>query len=100
MQKQMTISVEEDVYNALAPLMAKKALGAYISNLVRSQTKIPSLEEEYKAMAADTEREKEAQEWCNAYFGPEANRACPGAVSGGSNSTPPSDRKFEKRGRQ
>jgi hypothetical protein len=24
----------------------------------------------YIAMAADTEREKEAQEWCNAYFGP------------------------------
>jgi alpha-D-ribose 1-methylphosphonate 5-triphosphate diphosphatase PhnM len=24
----------------------------------------------YKAMAADTEREKEASEWCNAYFGP------------------------------
>ena len=24
----------------------------------------------YKAMAADAEREQEAQEWCNAYFGP------------------------------
>ena len=24
----------------------------------------------YKAMAADTEREQEASEWCNAYFGP------------------------------
>jgi hypothetical protein len=24
----------------------------------------------YKAMAADTEREREADEWCNAYFGP------------------------------
>ena len=24
----------------------------------------------YKAMAADTERELEAREWCNAYFGP------------------------------
>ena len=24
----------------------------------------------YKAMAADTEREKEAHEWCNPYFGP------------------------------
>ena len=24
----------------------------------------------YKAMAADTEREQEAGEWCNAYFGP------------------------------
>jgi len=23
----------------------------------------------YKAMAADIEREQEAQEWCNAYFG-------------------------------
>ena len=26
--------------------------------------------EDYKAMAADTEREQEAQEWCKAYFGP------------------------------
>jgi hypothetical protein len=25
--------------------------------------------EAYKAMAADTEREREADEWCNAYFG-------------------------------
>jgi hypothetical protein len=24
----------------------------------------------YKAMAADTDREQEAREWCNAYFGP------------------------------
>ena len=24
----------------------------------------------YQAMAADTEREEEAREWCNAYFGP------------------------------
>jgi len=26
--------------------------------------------DEYKAMAADIEREQEAHEWCNAYFGP------------------------------
>jgi hypothetical protein len=25
--------------------------------------------EAYKAMAADTEREREADEWCNSYFG-------------------------------
>ena len=25
---------------------------------------------EYKAMATDNEREQEAQEWCNSYFGP------------------------------
>ncbi|GHV95795.1 hypothetical protein AGMMS50293_21150 [Spirochaetia bacterium] len=70
MQRQMTISVEEDVYNILAPLMAQKTLGEYISNLVRSRNKTQEMEEAYKAMAADTEREKEAQEWCNAYFGP------------------------------
>jgi len=29
--------------------------------------------EGYKAMAADVEREKEAQDWCNAYFGPACN---------------------------
>jgi hypothetical protein len=28
----------------------------------------------YKAMAADTEREQEASEWCNAYFGPADSR--------------------------
>jgi hypothetical protein len=26
--------------------------------------------DDYKAMASDTEREQEAREWCNAYFGP------------------------------
>jgi len=28
----------------------------------------------YKAMAADTEREQEAREWCNAYFGPASGK--------------------------
>jgi hypothetical protein len=30
--------------------------------------------EAYKAMAADTEREREAVEWCNACFGPARSR--------------------------
>ena len=28
----------------------------------------------YKAMAADTEREQEASEWCNSFFGPVNNK--------------------------
>ena len=28
----------------------------------------------YMAMAADTEREQEAREWCNAYFGPASSK--------------------------
>ncbi|MDR2080060.1 MAG: hypothetical protein LBP74_10100 [Treponema sp.] len=70
MVRQMTISVEEDVYNVLAPLLAQKKLDEYISNLVRSRKDPLTLEKAYKEMAADTERENEAQEWCNAYFGP------------------------------
>ena len=36
----------------------------------KSQTKKENDIAAYKTMAADTEREQEAQEWCNAYFGP------------------------------
>ena len=28
----------------------------------------------YQAMAADIEREQEASEWCNSYFGPACNK--------------------------
>ncbi|GHV11303.1 hypothetical protein FACS189491_02290 [Spirochaetia bacterium] len=69
MLKEVTLSVEEDVYSAVATLSPHK-LNEYISNLVRSQPSQTALEEAYKAMAADTEREREAQEWCNASFGP------------------------------
>jgi hypothetical protein len=70
MLKEVTISVEEDVYSAIAPLLAQHKLNEYISALVRSQPSWTTLEEAYKAMAADAEREQEAQEWCNAAFGP------------------------------
>ena len=29
---------------------------------------------EYQAIAADKERENEAQQWCNSYFGPSHNK--------------------------
>ena len=36
----------------------------------KAQNEIADDIDAYKAMAADTEREQEAREWCNAYFGP------------------------------
>jgi hypothetical protein len=36
MLKQMTISIEEDVYNTLAPFAEQHALGDFIAQLVRS----------------------------------------------------------------
>jgi hypothetical protein len=49
----------------------------FVDYLKTKQKNQSSLEEDeaWRAMAADTEREKEAGEWCNAYFGPvEKNR--------------------------
>ncbi|GHV55485.1 hypothetical protein AGMMS49579_18480 [Spirochaetia bacterium] len=69
MLKEVTLSLEEDVYNTMA-MLAQGKLNEYISSLVRSRSPRTALEEAYKAMAADTEREQEAQEWCNANFGP------------------------------
>jgi hypothetical protein len=44
----------------------------YLKTKQKSQIALgtPAEDEAYQAMAADTEREKEAAEWCNAYFGP------------------------------
>ena len=39
-------------------------------SLKNAKTEYSSDKEAYQAMAADNEREQEAQEWCNAYFGP------------------------------
>ena len=36
----------------------------------KAQNEMADETEAYKAMAADTEREIEAHEWCNSYFGP------------------------------
>ena len=37
---------------------------------LKAETQKDNAIAEYMAMAADTEREQEASEWCNAYFGP------------------------------
>ena len=39
MLKQMTISVDEDVYNTLAPFAERNTLGDFIAQLVRSHSK-------------------------------------------------------------
>jgi hypothetical protein len=41
----------------------------YLKSKQKNQN-LPEDDEAWRAMAADTEREKEAGEWCNAYFGP------------------------------
>ncbi|MBA2659925.1 MAG: addiction module antitoxin [Nitrosospira sp.] len=66
MHKKMTITLEEDVYEGLYKTVGKRQRSQFIEDLIRPHVMDTSLDEGYLAMAADKEREAEANEWCNA----------------------------------
>ena len=63
MHKKMTISLDEGVYEGLYRTIGKRRMSQFIENLVRPHVMGNALDQGYQAMAADTEREREAQEW-------------------------------------
>ena len=66
MHKKMTISLDEAVYDGLCRTVGKRRMSQFIEDLVRSHVLDAALDEGYKAMAADTQREAQAVEWSNA----------------------------------
>ena len=66
MHKRMTITLDEDVYEGLYRTIGKRRMSQFIEDLLRPHVMDSSLDEGYKAMSADKEREAEAKEWCNA----------------------------------
>jgi len=70
MLRELTLNVEETLYNTLMPMVEKQTIENLLTEFVQSkfthrtytQTE---LEDGYKAMAADEEYEREAMEWCN-----------------------------------
>ena len=56
----LTISVIADFYDDLLHAAGPRKIGAFIEPIVASKT---YLKVGYEAMAADTQREKEAREW-------------------------------------
>jgi hypothetical protein len=74
MLRELTLNVEENLYNSLMPMVEKQTIGNLLAEFV--QARLPhrtytqmELEAGYKAMAADTEYEREAMEWCNGTIG-------------------------------
>jgi len=63
MHKRMTITLDEEVYEGLYRTVGKRRISQFIEDLVRPHVLDTSLDDGYKAMAADKERESEAQEW-------------------------------------
>ena len=66
MHRKMTITLDEAVYEGLYRTVGRRKMSQFIEDLVRPHVLDGSLDEGYRAMAADTAREAEAQAWCNA----------------------------------
>ena len=63
MQKKLTITIGEDVYAGLHQVVGRRKISRFIESLVRPYVIYGDLQEGYRQMAADTEREAEAMEW-------------------------------------
>jgi len=63
MQKKLTITVDEQVYDGLHAVIGRGRISHFIETLVRPHVERAHLEEAYRRMAADERREAEALEW-------------------------------------
>jgi len=68
MQKKLTITVDEDVYEALHRVIGPRKISKFIEKLVRPHVVVPNLESAYAEMARDEKRENEALEWAEITF--------------------------------
>jgi predicted CopG family antitoxin len=67
MQKKLTITVDEEVYEGLHKHIGRRKISQFIEDLVRPHVIGSDLEAGYIAMAADEAREAEAEEWVDAF---------------------------------
>ena len=68
MQKKLTLSVDEEVYEGLHKTIGPRKISKFIEELVRPHVVHPDLESAYAEMAKDRKREKEALEWAELPF--------------------------------
>jgi predicted CopG family antitoxin len=67
MSRELTITLADDVYDGLQHRGGPDQISSFIEQLVRSyMVSQAELEADYRAMAADSEREREAMEWIEA----------------------------------
>ncbi|MDR0933998.1 MAG: addiction module antitoxin [Burkholderiaceae bacterium] len=66
MHKKMTITLDEAVYEGLYRRVGRRKMSQFIEDLLRPHVLDSSLDDGYRAMAADKAREAEAAEWGNA----------------------------------
>jgi predicted CopG family antitoxin len=75
MQKKLTITVDEAVYDGLYRAVGPRRISQFIEDLVRPHVTEGDLASEYARMAADEDREAEAHEWAEALLPDVADEA-------------------------
>jgi predicted CopG family antitoxin len=63
MQRKLTITIDEKVYEGLHRVIGARRISPFIEELVRPHVIDKELEAAYKQMALDESRESEALEW-------------------------------------
>ena len=66
MQKKLTITIDEQVYEGLHRVLGPRKISRFIEDLVRPHVLYPDLEAAYEEMAQDEELEAAALEWAEA----------------------------------
>lgn len=73
-KQKITISLDTQVYEAIKAKVGARKIGEYLSSLARPQLErvdySKDLEAGYRAMAADEQHEREAQEWTEGILEP------------------------------
>jgi len=69
MQKKLTLTIDEHVYEGLHKVIGRRNISQFIESLVRPHVVGADLDEAYRQMALDEEREIEALEWAEATIG-------------------------------
>jgi predicted CopG family antitoxin len=68
MQKKLTITIDEDIYEGLYKTIGPRKISRFVQEVVRPYVIRPDLETAYAEMARDENRERAAGEWAEATF--------------------------------
>jgi predicted CopG family antitoxin len=75
MQKKLTITIDEKIYEGLYRVVGRRRISRFIEDLVRPYVIDQDLAAAYQRMAQDEQREGEALEWAEATVGDVADEA-------------------------
>jgi len=69
MQKKLTLTIDEEVYEGLRKVIGQRKISRFVEDLVRPHVMKKDLYAAYREMGEDTVRETEALDWAEATFG-------------------------------